>query len=388
MLTAAYNIKTRKKIAVIKGKNKPMKGLSVHFGRITALAGAYVACVIGSGFATGQEIIQFFSGHGTKSVTGTLISGALFAWIGATLMKHGCEHQLDTPEKVLTYYFGKRLGKVAGFFILLFLYSVFAVMIAGAGATLNEYFGLPMMAGRILIAVLSLATVVSGLQKAGDILAPIGMVIIAFTLITGIVSILKNPQGIAKADEIISTLSITRAKGGWFISALLYPAYNSVSVLFLACCLGAVSRNKKEAVTGGILGGILLTLAIFTMNLGLISDIGNIFAKNVPTLVLADKISSIAGIVFSVIICCGTYTTAAPMLWGITRQFAEDRTEKSLLVATALTAVGLILGMTDFRVLVNVIYPYSGYAGILLMMVVAYKDVCEIIKSKKNKKRL
>ena len=36
--------------------------------RVFAIAGAYVAWVMGSGFATGQEIFQFFTSYGYYSI--------------------------------------------------------------------------------------------------------------------------------------------------------------------------------------------------------------------------------------------------------------------------------------------------------------------------------
>ncbi len=43
-----------------------------------------------------------------------------------------------------------------------------------------------------------------------------------------------------------------------------------------------------------------------------------------------------------------------------------------MLVALVLTVIAFFLGMTDFKVLVNTIYPFSGYMGIILMVVVLY----------------
>lgn len=37
---------------------------NVSIGNVIKFAGAYIACAIGSGFATGQEVMQFFSGQG------------------------------------------------------------------------------------------------------------------------------------------------------------------------------------------------------------------------------------------------------------------------------------------------------------------------------------
>ena len=64
-----------------------MSGSKVSARNVMKFAGAYVACAIGSGFATGQEILQFFSGHGLASIAGTLVTTALFSWCGGMFMK-------------------------------------------------------------------------------------------------------------------------------------------------------------------------------------------------------------------------------------------------------------------------------------------------------------
>ena len=40
----------------------------VNIKEILTLAGTYISVCIGSGFATGQEIMQFFSAHGMISI--------------------------------------------------------------------------------------------------------------------------------------------------------------------------------------------------------------------------------------------------------------------------------------------------------------------------------
>ena len=55
--------------------------------RIFKFAGAFTAFRIGSGFATGQEVMQFFTAYGIWSIGGIFISMFLFAYSGAVIMK-------------------------------------------------------------------------------------------------------------------------------------------------------------------------------------------------------------------------------------------------------------------------------------------------------------
>lgn len=82
-----------------------------HFDRALRLAGAFVACAIGSGFATGQEIMQFFTAQGLLSLSGALVTTVIFAWCGSCFMKHGYERGLTALDQILEFYFGKPPGK-------------------------------------------------------------------------------------------------------------------------------------------------------------------------------------------------------------------------------------------------------------------------------------
>lgn len=363
-----------------------MSGSKVSARNVMKFAGAYVACAIGSGFATGQEILQFFSGHGLASIAGTLVTTVLFSWCGGMFMKHGYEKQLQEPSEIMGFYFGSKLAKFFEILFQLFLYGVYVVMIAGAGATMAEYFGLSPMVGCVAMALVAFVTVILGLTKVTDILGSLGTVLIVFALGIGLYSFLSNMEGLSIVASVLPTLEITKIQGGWFWSSILYPGFNAVVVIILSCSMGRFANSSKEAFRGGLFGGILFGTAILAMNLGLLANIEAVFDKSVPTLVLADAISPIIGIVFSVIICCGIYTTTVPMLWGVTRHFAQDGTKKFVLIALGLTALGLLLGMTNFKTLVNIIYPFSGYAGVILFGFIAWREVQGVRAKQKHRK--
>jgi len=335
--------------------------------RIMKYAGAFAACAIGSGFATGQEIMQFFSAYGRSGIWGTIITTVLFTLCGATFMRHGYQHGLAKPKDCTEFYFGKKDGAVIEAVFQIFLFGVFSIMIAGAGATMSEFFGISPMVGRIGMCVLAMVTVILGLQKLTDILGSLGPVIVICAVIIGIITIFNHGTQISMADQVLESAAVTKVAGGWLWSALLYPAFNAIVVIFLSCCIGSTAASEKEATWGGIVGGIIFGGAIIVMNLGLLSALPVVLEASVPTLTLAREISPIVATAFSVIICIGIYTTIVPSLWGIVRHFAADGTKKSVVLALVLSVLGLGLGLTDFKVLVNVIYPFSGYAGLILI---------------------
>ena len=354
-----------------------MNDKNVGIVRIMKYAGAFAACAIGSGFATGQEILQFFSAYGQKGIWGTIVTAILFTWCGATFMRHGYKHNLTTPKECTIFYFGNKAGAVIEAVFQIFLFGVFSIMIAGAGATMSEYFGISPMIGRIGMSILAMVTVILGLQKFTDVLGSLGPVIVICAILIGIITIFRHGTQIPMAEEVLAVASVTKVEGGWLWSALLYPAFNAVVVIFLSCCIGSTAASEKEATWGGIVGGIIFGGAIVVMNLGLLSDLSSVMSASVPTLVLAREIGPIIATLFSVIICVGIFTTIVPSLWGIVRHFAADGTKKSVFLTILFSVLGLALGLTDFKALVNIIYPFSGYAGLILfgfMLWRSYRD--------------
>lgn len=350
-----------------------MESSKLNMVSVIKFAGAYVACIIGSGFATGQEIMQFFTSSGLLSIGASIIAMVIFAWFGGCIMEHGRELQLKTPGMILRYYCGDKLGLVVEWMIQFVLFCVFVVMISGAGATLSEYYGLNPMVGRVMMALLALGTVLLGLSKLMDILGVLGPIIIIFSVGIGLISIFGNIEGLKAADTALQSLDVPKATSQWWISGILYPAYNVFGTTIFLAGMGASAANKKEAWLGGTLGGILLGAAILCMNMGLLANITEVASKEVPSLALATNIAQPLGIIFSVILVCGIYTTATPFLWSVCSKLADEKTKKFAMLAVVVTIVAFFLGLLPFGVLVGIIYPFTGYLGLIMFLFIFYR---------------
>ena len=78
--------------------------------KIFQIASAYMSVIIGGGFASGQEVLQFFTNFGWMGVAGTIISGVLFAFLGMQIARIGTQLKVDSHKEVLQAIFGKQLS--------------------------------------------------------------------------------------------------------------------------------------------------------------------------------------------------------------------------------------------------------------------------------------
>lgn len=130
-------------------------------GRISILnimkfSGAFIAFIIGSGFATGQEIMQFFTSNGLYSLISIIISLILFTYLGSTMMSYGFDYGSSKKYRPYKYFCGNKVGLFYEYFVPVLLYISVIVMISGAGATLQEYYGLNYYVGCGIMTILVL----------------------------------------------------------------------------------------------------------------------------------------------------------------------------------------------------------------------------------------
>lgn len=354
--------------------------------KIFTFSGAIVAYLIGSGFASGQEAMQFLTSFGLWGCLGAVIfTLVIYVFFSSTIMEDGHKLKLNNSNKIFTYYCGKHLGLFFEWYTPVFLFLVFIVMISGAGATLFEYYGLEPLIGRVIMAVLSLLTVLLGLDSLVNIVSKIGPAIILFVVIIGIANIVMNPAGILHADQILETITVKKAAPTWYISGIIFPSMGCVMITPFLASLGSKATSKKEAKLGGILGGFTFAAAVAVISFGLMASIGELYSKDIPSLFIADKMFPAVGTIFSFILFGGIYTTAVPMLWlSCNRIYTDEKSKNFKILAVILTIIAFIGSRFKFATLVNIFYPISGYLGVLLLLCIVKKQLIKLKKERYN----
>lgn len=155
----------------------------ISFKKIATIAGAMCAYWMGSGFATGQEILQFFTVNGLKGVLATIIFLFITGISTYFICGVGQREQFENPFDIFEYYCGKWLGAFYTWFSIIVMYCALIVILAGA--TLHEFYDLQTHIGIIIIGLLALGTAVLGVERLIQIVGMIGPVQILFVLVLG-----------------------------------------------------------------------------------------------------------------------------------------------------------------------------------------------------------
>lgn len=354
--------------------------------RILTYAGAIMAFLIGSGFATGQEIMQYFASYGFWGIfgTGTVVL-LLISFVSIQFLSVGQREKFEKPSQIFEYYAGRYVGKFFDYFSILFVFLSFTVMVAGAGAVFNEHYNLPTWFGGIGLTVLVAITVLFGLNSLVDVIGKIGPLIVVIAAGLGIVGIINAETGLLAGHNILADLEVQQASNSWFNAGLNYVGFCMLWLAAFLTALGKTVPTQREARAGGLGGGVIFSLACIIVGLGLLANIEQVAGMQIPMLVLASGISPFVASLISLIILAGIYTTAIPLLWTVSSRFFPDHTKKYKYFTIFLALIGTVIGLwLPFDQMVSIVYVLNGYVGAILLVIMIVVTIWRALSKRHN----
>lgn len=324
----------------------------------------YVGTVVGAGFATGQEVLRFFTYFGLDGIYAVLGAALLFATLGALILKLGHDLNAESHLVVVEEIVGPAAGRILDLVITFFLFGGAAVMMAGAGAVFAEHWHLSRLLGTALMAMLSGATVLMGLRGVVASISAVAPVLIAMVLVISSGAIFTN--GLSPHDLAFSRPDLA-ATPLWPLSMLLYVSYNLLLSVSVLGPLGREVRSGATAWWGGMAGGLALGLGTLFINLALLSGLPETARFEVPMLHLSRQYPAWVAGLYSLVLWAEVYTTAVASLYGLTVRLARPGTARFRLLVPALTLGALGLSQVGFAPMVAILFPAVGWLGLLFV---------------------
>lgn len=355
--------------------------------KIITLSGAFLAFLIGSGVATGQEVMQYYSPYGFK-VIGTAITIAVilivanygFAYAG----KNG---GITKGSEVFGFYCGPVAGKAFDLFSVFFCYMSYIVMVSGAASTLQQQYGLPLTFGAIIIVALASVTVVFGLKSIVDIIGRIAPTLVIMIFIMSFISLCMNAGNITTNIAAIDSgsLKVTKAGANWFLSGASNGGFCILWLAGFTTALG-IKEDFKILMKANVISAIVLVIVNSIIGFAILAKIDIVGIIQIPNLYLASELWSPVAYFFGILIFVAIYTTACPLLWTASSRFATEGTSKFKILTVVLAVIGLIFALyVPFNVLMNYIYVINGYLGFVVLAIMVVRMIIMASKNKENK---
>ncbi len=332
---------------------------------IIKVASIYVATIVGAGFASGQEIMQFFSTYYEGGFYGIIFAGFLFSVIGCMVLNKVYTERIKNYDEFLFPMVGWFAGRIMEVVVSLFMVSLFCIMIAGGGNILSSKLEIGFSQGVIIMALICMLIIsadIKGVVMASTLVTP---VLIAGIIGVGAYIIVFKDTSAFNAAAVLNKLT-----GNWLFSSLVYVSYNSIMSIVVMCSLLPYLKTRRVGAAGGILGGFVLCLIAIILNTAIFTAYPEAQSQQLPVLNIVEKYSIIVSNFYSIILFLAMVISAATSGYCFIER-VSSKTGMNIKLAAAVTcALAVPLSSYGFAGLIAAIYPVFGYIGMFMIFVI------------------
>ena len=381
------------------------------------VASVWFGTHVGGGFASGNQVIQYYSNYGYTSVIFPILAMGLLAVVMYIMMKFAKLSGFTNYKDTYAALYPKPWMEV--FFEIFYIVIVLAAMasaVAGAGEVLANFIGVKYIgAGKVtmnlvIVAVLIILTIFGiKLVRAASTVLSVAIIVITVLLVVfgltvdydSIAAQLTSQYNVELAEYTNAT-----ATAIWK-GVLVYAAFQCVSIPPMIAAANELSLKgvKKANILGWLMNGLALAASGWMLTkwyplLASLQSAGKEFLAANPTATVAtDSIVAYANalgipnqtvlnligikwllVAFSVLLFCAFMSTCVTLVYTMIQRFEgkffpntikNDKLRGTIVAALVIAicfAISL-LGLTD---IVKYAYGYDGYYSIVVIVIPAF----------------
>jgi uncharacterized membrane protein YkvI len=347
--------------------------------KVFQVATVFIGTIVGAGLASGKEITEFFTQYGIKSFIGIIGCGIFYIIMGSIISKISIQYKLNSYSDVINIISPNVVGKCTGLITTLFLISSASIILAGSGALIHQFFGLPKIVGSLImiaIAIFFLLRGTEGLIEVNSFIVP-GLVF-TITLITVLYFMFCKDT-----ISFNNVYNFSARKTGIALSTILYAGYNTLSASGVLVPLSTEMKKTKTMILGIIAGVTGLTILCLMINLLLTVNQPYIYNYEVPLLFVSNRFGNIIQALLLVIIWLEMFSTVVSDVYSISKTLEQSFNLEFKRIIFLVLGVALIISQFGFGNLISRLYPMFG----LLSLIFISQCIIFFIKERYNYNR-
>ena len=352
----------------------------MSYKNVIGIALSFIGLLVGAGFATGQEVVQYFTSFGISGMWGILVAGLVMTLAGTVFLQLGSYFHASEHNQVFRNITHPIISRILDVAVILTLFAVGFVMLAGAGSNMQQQFGWPAWVGSLLMLVLVLITGMLDVDKVSQIIGLLTPTLIIAVLFAGTYTLLHMPDNVDAA--IAASEAIESPIPHWLISALNYNGLALILAVSMSLVIGGDNISPREAGVGGIVGGAVYAVLMAIAGFSLLMNAENVGDSDIPMLTLVDNIHPTLGVIMAIIIYLMIFNTAIGMFYALGKRLSSGKESKYRIIFIAGCLAGFAVSFAGFKALMQYVYPVLGYMGIVLVAILLLAGCAPWAKSR------
>jgi uncharacterized membrane protein YkvI len=301
----------------------------------------FQSVLIAGGYGTGRELVEFFMNFGAL---GGLVAMTTSAFLTLAVV---CAVSFEFARVFKAYdyrtFFKHLLGPgwvLYEICYLVLLLLVLGVVAATSGAILNSLFGISAWFGIVGMMVGVGALIFYGNEAITRALSYWSFVLYAVYAVFMILA-LVNVSG-----DIVSALSMSEFKPGYFVSGFKYAWYNLGVIPALLFSVREI-ETRKEAIGSGILAGLIGIVPAVLLYIAMCGGYPDILPTELPTNFILAKMGILGfQVVFQIVLFGTLIETGTGFIYGVTERISgmyKDKGRQMPKQLEQLVTIGLLI---------------------------------------------
>lgn len=338
--------------------------------RSLAVAASFVGIVVGAGFASGMEALQYFVAYGTNGFYGVILASVTMLFAATAFMTFGSYFLAREHNEVFYNVTSKPAAFIMDWSAVACMFSVGFVMFAGAGSNLRQAFEWPIWVGAVAMLALMLIVGRFDVDKVSSVIGWATPLLVVFVLIGSIYSFTQVDVSLSEVGSYAQQ-EVSRADGTpyWWLGALNHTGLNALCGVSMALVMAGDEFDTKSSRLGGILGGVIYAVMLALLVASLLIQVESVNGTDMPLLAVIDNVDPVLGFIMTWVIFLMVFNTCLGMFYALAKRLTRKNPERFYPTYAIACVVGFGLSFAGFQPLVNSLYPILGYLGLFVMAV-------------------
>ncbi len=331
---------------------------------IIQIAMIFIGSIVGAGVCSGRELNQFFATYGIAGFIGIILCGLLYIIFSKIIVEISMKKNVSSYNEFVDLVCPKWVANFINVVLTLFLLSSTSIILAGSGALLNQYFGIPKWIGVLIMVGCSsifLMRNTEGLFEVNSVVVPTLVTIMTAIFID---YVYHNPFTL----NFTYMRFIPAQKENLIISTLVYVSFNILTIIGVIVPLTTDIKKPKEIQIGIIVGSSVLT--IISMYIIFLMLVNPFYPKmyEMPLLAIAMKMSRWLKIAMLGVMWLEMFSSQVSNVYSLSyflRNKFNIAYNKGIFIVVL---IALPFSGIGFAKLVEILYPMYGVLSLVFLL--------------------
>lgn len=337
--------------------------LKVNYKRAFQIATIFIGTIVGAGLSSGKELSQFFSQYGYYSFIGIILCGLFYVGMSKMIIVISAKYKLTSYDAFIRLISPGILGTLTNIVITFFFFTSTAIVIAGSGALINQYFGIPIWVGifiMISLGILVLLRETNGLIEINGFIVPSLLIIMSVLFVT---FTYKFPETFS-----LSYLKLAMPhKYGWGLSTVLYAGFNIMSCIGILVPLSTELDNNNDIIAGVAIGSFFLTFLSCIITFLMMVTFKSATRYEIPLLYVAKQIGPLLQFVLLCVIWLEMFSSKVSNIYSLAKSIQNRYNFSFKRSMFVIIVLALPITQVGFGNLITVLYPFFGALSIIFV---------------------